>query len=407
MKTIQLLAIGAAMGALVLSPHAFGQDRFATLYNVTGDNPIGLAAINGAIYVTTFSNSVNGNCGTVLELQAPSTGGTAWTETVLYSFAGGEDACSPVAAPFVGADGVLYGIASGGGAYNWGALYELQPPTSPDGAWTEAVLYSFSAPGANTGSSANNLLPGPGGSFYLVTADSGAFGAGALVELKPPPVPGGGWTSTVLYSLPAEGGEPTSLTMGADGVFYGTTLYGGTAPGELGEVFQLTRPAAPGGAWTETVLHNFGYGDGSASSPNSLTVAGDGTVYGTSSGPTFFTNGAGTVFKLAPPSSPGGSWAYTVLKNFGEGGVAPDSPLILRNGNLYGAITSPAGGVLFELQPPATPGGAWTTTYLHNFRNGQMPGGAMVMDSDGTIYGVTVAPRAQQPGGTVFRITSK
>ena len=59
------------------------------------------------------------------------------------------------------------------------------------------------------------------------------------------------------------------------------------------------------------------------------------------------------------------------------------------------------------MQPLATPGSAWTTTYLHNFRDGQMPAGAMVMDGDGTIYGVTVAPTAQQPGGAIFRITRK
>jgi len=407
MKTIQLLAIVAALGALAVTPRAAAQEHFETLYNVTGNNPVGLTANNGSLYVATAPGTeIGGGCGTVFELQPPVTDGGPWAEVLVHTFAAGGDACDPIAPPVLGANGALYGVTYAGGAYNFGALYELQPPTSPGGGWTESVVYSFIPPGSDTGSPVSNLLPGPGGSFYLAT-DNGLYGAGALVEMQPPAVPGGAWTATLLCSLPAGGGPPTSLSMGADGVFYATILYGGTAPEQLGEVFQLTRPAAPGGAWTETVLHNFGYANGEASTPNSLAVARDGTLYGTTYGTTFFQRGTGAVFEITPPTSPGGHWVYTVLENFGPGGIHPDSPLILRNGNLYGAVSSSAGGVLFELQPPVSAGGAWTTTYLRNFRDGQMPGGAMVMDSDGTIYGVTVAPTAHQPGGTVFRITSK
>src|SRR5580658_96706 len=406
MKTILLLAVGAALGALAVTPHAAAQEHFETLYSVTGNNPVGLTANNGSLYVATAPGSeIGGGCGTVFELQPPVTDGGPWAEVLVHTFAASGDACGPIAPPVPSANGALYGVTYAGGAYNFGALYQLQPPTSPGGGWTESVVYSFIPPGSDTGSPVSNLIPGPGGSFYLAS-DGGTYGVGALVELQPPQVVGADWTGAVLYSVPTYG-EPNSLAMGANGVFYGTTLYGGTAPGEKGQVFQLAPPTAPGGAWTETVLHNFGYADGQAAAPNSLTVAGNGTLYGTTYGTNFFNRGTGVVFDLTPPTSPGGHWVYTVLENFGPGGIHPDSPLILRNGNLYGAISSSAGGVLFELQPPVSAGGAWTTTYLRNFRNGQMPGGAMVMDSDGTIYGVTVAPRAHQPGGTVFRITSK
>jgi len=37
------------------------------------------------------------------------------------------------------------------------------------------------------------------------------------------------------------------------------------------------------------------------------------------------------------------------------------SPPTLLNGNLYGSVYG-TGSQLFELQPPSTPGGSWTTT---------------------------------------------
>ncbi|HUE00266.1 MAG TPA: hypothetical protein VMR62_11895 [Bryobacteraceae bacterium] len=62
------------------------------------------------------------------------------------------------------------------------------------------------------------------------------------------------------------------------------------------------------------------------------------------------------------------------------------------------------------MQPPSIPGGAWTTTYLHEFTDGQVPGaalvgGALVMDEHGTIFGATQNVYAQPPNGTVYAIS--
>jgi len=125
--------------------------------------------------------------------------------------------------------------------------------------------------------------------------------------------------------------------------------------------------------------------------------------------------GDATVFQLTPPGSPGGSWTYKVLYNFGED-YNLNSPLILRNGNLYGTAAaiytySPdgnaTGGIAFELQPPATPGGAWKHVHLHQFVAGQLPGGSLAMDKNGGIFGVTVAPSNQDPSGTVYLLATK
>jgi hypothetical protein len=101
----------------------------------------------------------------------------------------------------------------------------------------------------------------------------------------------------------------------------------------------------------------------------------------------------GTVFKLTPPASPGGDWTKTILHQFGQGELhGPSSPVILHNGNIYGTTTSPNGGFAFELQPPASPGGGWTANFLHEFTGGEMPGGALAMDGIGALYGATQIP---------------
>lgn len=224
-----------------------------------------------------------------------------------------------------------------GGAYDRGTLYKLEPPSSPTGAWTESVLCSFGAE-CSYNQPGTGLIPGPGGSFYFAAIEGGAYGYGGLVQMAPPAAPGGDWTSAILYSFPS-GALVNSLTMGADGVFYGTTY---TSPnvGGRGEIFSLTPPPSPGESWTGAILYTFVRGDGS--SPVSLTIGGDGALYGTTT-PNQFVGGAAVVFQLTPPSVPGGSWAYKVLEDFG-GNAGLLAPLVLHNGDLYGALTLPGGG---------------------------------------------------------------
>lgn len=67
----------------------------------------------------------------------------------------------------VGKDGVLYGTAEAGGAYNWGTVFSLTPPTSAGGAWTQAVLLSFDK--NNGGNPLGALVTGPNGVLYGTT----------------------------------------------------------------------------------------------------------------------------------------------------------------------------------------------------------------------------------------------
>jgi hypothetical protein len=78
---------------------------------------------------------------TSLYASASTQGLAASTQTTLYSFGGKPDARNPSANLAIDQTGKLYG-AGNGGAYNAGAVFELSPPASGEGAWTESVLYS-------------------------------------------------------------------------------------------------------------------------------------------------------------------------------------------------------------------------------------------------------------------------
>jgi uncharacterized repeat protein (TIGR03803 family) len=147
----------------------------------------------------------------------------------------------------------------------------------------------------------------------------GAFGDGSVYQLSPPATPGQPWTEKTLYSFTGQNGDGQSpasdLVVGPGGIFYGTTVFGGgnicTESG-CGTVFQFTPPAAPGGTWTETVIHNFTGQDGDGFNPESgLIVEPDGVLYGTTSGGGLTTSACpyscGTVFQLSPPAAPGGA----------------------------------------------------------------------------------------------------
>ena len=71
------------------------------------------------------------------------------TQTILYAFTGKADGGTPTSGLIADASGNLYGTAAGGGT-NYGTVFELSPNSS--GGWTETVLYSFAGGDAGDGS---------------------------------------------------------------------------------------------------------------------------------------------------------------------------------------------------------------------------------------------------------------
>jgi len=326
-----------------------------------GSNPYASVVIGkgGVLYGTTVYGGTSG-FGTVFSLTPPASSGGAWTETVLHNFAGGSDGTYPSGAVIV-KGGVLFGTTYEGGTSNQGTVFSLTPPASPGGAWTENVIHSFlGAP--NDGGNPYAALLASGEVLYGTTYYGGTGGCGTVFSLTPPASPGGAWTEAVLYSFTG-GGDGSYLNapvvIGSGGVLYGATVIDGTGscPGSegCGAVFSLTPPASPGGSWTVEVLHLFLGSPGDGGNPYATVVIGSGGVlYGT----TYHggTDGGGTIFSLTPPASAGGAWTETILHNFtGGDGKAPSAALVIgKNGALYGTTYSGGKsgyGTVFRLTP--------------------------------------------------------
>ncbi|HXM46098.1 MAG TPA: choice-of-anchor tandem repeat GloVer-containing protein [Bryobacteraceae bacterium] len=207
------------------------------------------------------------------------------------------------------------------------------------------------------------------------------------------------------------GAAPAGLTA-ANGVLYGTA-----GSPDCGTVFELQPPGPGGGQWTQTVLYTFTGENGDACGPNGLTAGPNGILYGASIGGGFTHDG--TVFELLPPTSPSASWTETVLHSFtgGAGGTPFGNAIIGGQGEIYGASSDGTYGCgnVFELRPPAAPGGEWTETVLYSFQGGEdgsTPYSPVTTAGDGSIYGTTfgtmIIGAGSGPGpygvGTVFEL---
>jgi uncharacterized repeat protein (TIGR03803 family) len=378
--TILSTSLSMMAALLVFEVYALAQAPMPTLrtiYNFTGGSDGSLPAAGvtvsaGALYGTTLNGGI-ADYGTVYSLTRPAAPGGAWTETTLYDFTGGDDGAYPAAGVTMGAHGILYGATGGPGSLNtFGAVYSLTPPTSSAGSWTETTLFSFSGP---------------------------------LDGEKP-------------FASLAIGGAPD-----AEPVLYGTTVTGGGCPANLwgcGTAFAVTESGA---VWTEAVLHYFDHDAGQPEAdgiyPNGIVLGGDGVLVGTTS--SGGTNGAGTVFLLRRPASPGG-WVETAIYNFADGGAEGANPAgsvaFGEGGVLYGTTEfggASGAGTVFSLTPPAVPGGAWTERVLYSFAggsDGQAPIAGVAIGPGGVLYGTTFQGGIRNATcavngacGTVFSLT--
>jgi uncharacterized repeat protein (TIGR03803 family) len=224
--------------------------------------------------------------GTVFQLAVPAAQGGAWTLNVLHSFKGGSDGLDPAGTLIFDQNGALYGTT-----YD-GRVFEEVPPVLGYTAWTLRVLYSFNYV---LGISGGGLIAGKKGVLYGATAEGGSANGGTVFQLTPPVTRGGAWTETTLYEFAggSDGEYPLNgLIADNAGNLYGSTEYGGASG--LGTVFKLT--PAQDGIWTKTTLHNFTGGrDGSG--PGAGVIASRGVLYGTTvhGG----SSDKGTVFKVA------------------------------------------------------------------------------------------------------------
>ena len=242
-----------------------------------GSSPIGkvIQANDGNFYGSTESGGTNG-FGTVFRLTP--TG----SETVLWSFTGQPgDGSSPNGGLLQATDGNLYGMASTGGAYNGGTIFQISL------AGGERTLYSFGITSTDgTEPEVGTLTQASDGNMYGVTYLGGANNSGTVFKIT---LSG---TESVLWSFggtSADGKGPLGRLLQAnDGNLYGLTGQGGT--NSWGTLYQLTLSGR------ETVLWSFGSGVDGQLPTGSLIQGNDGTLYGVTDGGG--SNRLGTVFKF-------------------------------------------------------------------------------------------------------------
>ena len=310
-------------------------------------NLYGTTAYGGTGNCVLLGTSVG--CGTVYELSPPAQKGDPWTETVLYSFPTPKQGYFPRGDLVFDGSGNLYGATQFGGGkgttcdpyYKYcGAVFELSPPKTEGGKWTEKILHSFAG---------------------------GTDGAN----------PNGG------------------LVLNGKGDVYGTTYAGGNQ--DWGTVFELESPSRKDGTWTEKILHRFQGSQDRVNPAAGVIFGNNGNLYGTTltGGPD---GGGGTVFRLAPPSKKWGAWKKAILYGFnGAGrGLDAESPVIFdANGNLYGTTLDSGGtyyGTVFRLKPPKQEGDTWTFNMLYGFQappDGGQPAAGLVLDKNGNLYSTT------------------
>jgi uncharacterized repeat protein (TIGR03803 family) len=277
---------------------------------------------------------------------------------------------------------------------------------------------------------------------YLVSTsedeESGGFGEAFRVTTT-------GAATTLHLFTESEPGHPFSgLTLGRDGLFYGTNYFGGSAL--AGSVFSM----APNGAIT--TLHEFGTGpDDHPLAPPVQSLSGD--FYGTTFGDGFNddpSSDPGSIYKVdsagnytllhvltlqdgTNPSSPlvqsaANFWFYggaqrggangdgtifridsqgnfQVVHNFnGVEGATPTYLIQANDGNFYGT-TSAGGadnkGVIFKM----TPSNQVTALYSFTGGNDGWKPGCLLQGSDGFLYGTALNGGADNEG-TLFRIST-
>ncbi len=281
----------------------------------------------------------------------------------------------PSAGVIQASDGSFYGTTSQGGAADFGTIFKL------DAAGTLTTLHSFTG-GGDGAYPYTGLMQAADGSFYGTTTYGGTAGAGTVFKLDE------AGTLTTLHSFTGggDGAHPgAELIQATDGNFYGTTSQGGASAG--GTVFKIHE------AGTLTTLYSF-TGGSDGGNPSRVIQATDGNFYGTSQGGA---SGAGTVFKLDRAGT------LTTLYSFtgGNDGWAPSGVIQATDGSFYGTTVF-GYGTVFNLD------GSGTLRTIYRFtggKDGAHPVWGVIQATDGDFYGTTSRIGDDEDRiGTVFKL---
>jgi uncharacterized repeat protein (TIGR03803 family) len=322
----------------------------------------------------------------------------AQTTTLHTFTGGGNDGARPSSPLVQAADGTIYGVTAQGGTNNNGTVFRMRPDGSgyqvifsfPTGAGApigpghslllgrDGALFGTS----EFGGSAVAGGPGAFGTLYRLNTDGSGFAVLRTFTAGGP---------TVVNDAGAPRG---GLVQADDGFLYGCATTGtatGTTTADRGGV--IYRIAPDGSDYRLIFSFQGGVGSSTGVAPNSLTLGNDGMLYGTAlGGPAAGGGTGGTVFTLRTDGT-----GFAVLKTFGNSInssiQSPESQLIhASDGYLYGTTRSggtTGDGAIYRLLPNGT-----GFEIIHFFLDtaparGLEPRGAFFMGRDGALCGRT------------------
>ena len=379
------------------------QDAFQLLHSFTfgvdGAQPNAGLVVNaeGTVIYGTADGGGSSNHGNVFRLVRT---GQGWRGTVLHSFGEGDDGWYPQASLIFDMKGNMYGTTSEGGPYDFGTVFEMTP--TGNGGWTEHILHAFSLYTENT--PVAPLVFDQRGNLYGTT-ENGGIAWGAVFEMTPPSSPGGQWTESVLYNFTNthDGAYPESgLLIDKQGNLYGASYFAGIE--DSGTVYELKRTAT---GWEEETIYQFQRGDDGANPSGPLSTDGKGNLYGTTeiAGP----GECGVIFRLTYSHGAWADQTLYSFDCGADGGHPWGGVTFDRLGNLYGTTKDGGAygyGTVFKLSPNADD--TWSEIVLYSFingRDGANPQWGVVADLSDRLYGVTTYGGIPCGCGTVFELS--
>jgi uncharacterized repeat protein (TIGR03803 family) len=223
-----------------------------------GNNPYsGLIADSHGLYYGTASEGGSSNHGAIYAFDP-----TTRTISLKASFDFDTTGAFPYAGLIAADDGKYYGTTRNGGDKDRGAIYAFDPTTN-----TISLKASFNGSnGANPGT----LVSGGKDTYYGSTPYGGQFGKGAIYEFNS--LTG---TITLKDSFTGSNGAiaGSDLIAAGNGLFYGTTIEGGS--NDKGAIYSFDSLSG------KISLKASFTGSNGAKPHTALTAAGDGIFYGT------------------------------------------------------------------------------------------------------------------------------
>jgi uncharacterized repeat protein (TIGR03803 family) len=302
--------------------------------------------------------------------------------TLQGSFDGAINGSGPYAALTAAGNGIYYGTTQNGGANGNGAIFKFDSTTG-------SITLQDSFDGTNGSYPTAALTAAGNGLYYGTTEYGGTSNNGAIFEFD-----SANGSITLKGSFDgANGSNPyAALTAAGNGLYYGTTLQGGAS--NNGAIFEFDPANSANGSIT--LKGNFDGANGTRPYA-ALTSAGNGIYYGTTENGGG--NGSGGIFEFDPANSANGS---TTLKgNFNvANGSRPYAALAAAGNGIYYGTTYGGGtnfnGGIFAFD---SANGSITLQGSFDFNNGSNPYAALTAAGNGIYYGTTYGGGANFNGG--------